>query len=105
MIRRPPRSTLFPYTTLFRSIEGFDVSPDGRWLAFDSNRGGTQQIYRVRLTGGEPEQLTRGSADAFYPAWSPDGREIAVHTFPAGHRQLFVLSAEGGPPAQVTTAA
>src|SRR3989442_5447355 len=26
MIRRPPRSTLFPYTTLFRS-------PDGRWLA------------------------------------------------------------------------
>src|SRR2546430_13336142 len=25
MIRRPPRSTLFPYTTLFRSIEGYDV--------------------------------------------------------------------------------
>src|SRR5690348_18222072 len=28
MIRRPPRSTLFPYTTLFRS----DRAPDGRWL-------------------------------------------------------------------------
>src|SRR5256885_6211324 len=28
MIRRPPRSTLFPYTTLFRSVEGADV--DGR---------------------------------------------------------------------------
>src|SRR5258707_4190669 len=26
MIRRPPRSTLFPYTTLFRSI-GYDASP------------------------------------------------------------------------------
>src|SRR2546430_7821274 len=25
MIRRPPRSTLFPYTTLFRSIAAFDV--------------------------------------------------------------------------------
>src|SRR2546425_10983975 len=25
MIRRPPRSTLFPYTTLFRSIDGFTV--------------------------------------------------------------------------------
>src|SRR5690349_22912878 len=24
MIRRPPRSTLFPYTTLFRSFEGFE---------------------------------------------------------------------------------
>src|SRR5258707_12001317 len=26
MIRRPPRSTLFPYTTLFRSLDGFSVS-------------------------------------------------------------------------------
>src|SRR3989441_4721561 len=29
MIRRPPRSTLFPYTTLFRSVEGLRVVPAG----------------------------------------------------------------------------
>src|SRR3712207_7216413 len=29
MIRRPPRSTLFPYTTLFRSVD--DLSSDPRW--------------------------------------------------------------------------
>src|SRR5258707_10062344 len=29
MIRRPPRSTLFPYTTLFRSFEPFDVHRHG----------------------------------------------------------------------------
>src|SRR5256885_3461166 len=29
MIRRPPRSTLFPYTTLFRSLPGLCLSPDG----------------------------------------------------------------------------
>src|SRR5258706_5876057 len=28
MIRRPPRSTLFPYTTLFRSIQGVRIAPD-----------------------------------------------------------------------------
>src|SRR2546425_7432775 len=28
MIRRPPRSTLFPYTTLFRSLVGDDRRPD-----------------------------------------------------------------------------
>src|SRR3712207_9211234 len=28
MIRRPPRSTLFPYTTLFRSMGVFDYVPD-----------------------------------------------------------------------------
>src|SRR5688572_32772967 len=27
MIRRPPRSTLFPYTTLFRSVHGADLHP------------------------------------------------------------------------------
>src|SRR3712207_7611672 len=29
MIRRPPRSTLFPYTTLFRSEQQHDVAPGG----------------------------------------------------------------------------
>src|SRR2546430_10403200 len=29
MIRRPPRSTLFPYTTLFRSRADFNVGPEG----------------------------------------------------------------------------
>src|SRR5690242_21604863 len=40
MIRRPPRSTLFPYTTLFRSFE-----PDGRPLARDPGWGTT--VWRV----------------------------------------------------------
>src|SRR2546422_4570731 len=30
MIRRPPRSTLFPYTTLFRSFRGFERADVGR---------------------------------------------------------------------------
>src|SRR2546430_4956869 len=30
MIRRPPRSTLFPYTTLFRSRDGVQAAPGGR---------------------------------------------------------------------------
>src|SRR3712207_7310831 len=38
MIRRPPRSTLFPYTTLFRSSQGFDV-----WLAEDLEEGEPQR--------------------------------------------------------------
>src|SRR3712207_7734812 len=35
MIRRPPRSTLFPYTTLFRSRRGRAAVPDARLLADD----------------------------------------------------------------------
>src|SRR2546428_8954916 len=33
MIRRPPRSTLFPYTTLFRSIRG-EIAAAGGWITF-----------------------------------------------------------------------
>jgi Tol biopolymer transport system component len=92
-----------PVTTGTQVIEWFDVSPDGRWLAFDSDRGGTQQIYRVPLAGGEVEQLTSGSEPAFLPSISPDGREIAYHAFRRGARQIFVLHAEGGTPTQITT--
>src|SRR3712207_6968924 len=42
MIRRPPRSTLFPYTTLFRSLV-FDEVVTGFRLAY----GGAQQKYGV----------------------------------------------------------
>src|SRR2546422_7863016 len=34
MIRRPPRPTLFPYTTLFRSPEGANLQPK-QWLFAD----------------------------------------------------------------------
>src|SRR3712207_6965088 len=40
MIRRPPRSTLFPYTTLFRSW--FSPSPDGRLLAYGISQAGSE---------------------------------------------------------------
>ena len=92
-----------PVTTGTQLIESFDLSPDRRWLAFDSDRGGTPQLYRMPLTGnGEVEQLTSGAEPAFAPAISPDGREIAYHAFRHGTRQVFVIPAEGGPPIQVT---
>src|SRR2546427_38109 len=91
-----------PVTTGNQTIEGFDVSPDGRWLAFDSNRNGVQQVFRVSLAGGDPAQLTNDSTDVFFPAYSPDGREIAFHGFRAGRRQVFVIGAAGGPATPLT---
>src|SRR2546422_8152786 len=46
MIRRPPRSTLFPYTTLFRS-KPFAITDLGARVNFDHARG----LLRYRLTG------------------------------------------------------
>ena len=91
-----------PVTTGSQEIESFDVSADGRWLLFDSDRSGIQQVYRMPLQGGEVEQLTSAPEPAMSPAVSPDGREIVYHSFRDGMRQLFVLGLEGGTPSQVT---
>src|SRR5260370_5503017 len=40
MIRRPPRSTLFPYTTLFRSVAGNPLEREGRIVSGKNGRGG-----------------------------------------------------------------
>src|SRR5258708_25217636 len=45
MIRRPPRSTLFPYTTLFRSLISSNVLPSKKWsrIIFASMGGNSQR--------------------------------------------------------------
>jgi Tol biopolymer transport system component len=95
-----------PVTTGKQIIEGVSVSPDGRWIAFDSDRSGNQDIYKMPLAGGEPEQLTTDPQDDFSPAWSPDGKEIAFHSFRNGNRDIFIVPATGGPaePVVVTPA-
>jgi tricorn protease len=71
-------------------------SPDGRRIAFLSDRTGEEELYLVDQAGGEPEQLTKnGAGMRFGPAWSPDGRRIAfsdqtgkVWVFDLGDRKL-----------------
>src|SRR2546430_6036702 len=66
MIRRPPRSTLFPYTTLFRSldlaqdVEDAIVHRDrGRPVAQLGERVGDVGHHRVHLLAGEDRKSTR----------------------------------------------
>ena len=84
-----------------QTIEILDISPDEKWLAYDSNLSGNQDIYKIPVDGGEPQQLTRNNADDFAPSWSPDGKEIAFHSLANGNRDIFLTDAEG---TQQTTA-
>src|SRR5271155_5496157 len=52
-------------------------SPDGKQLAFLSNRDDQQQIYAMRADGGEAAALTKGKRSVHSFAWSPDGKQIA----------------------------
>src|SRR3712207_8461732 len=69
MIRRPPRSTLFPYTTLFRS--DLEVGPDGRWavgrdprpyVTFEKQRP-RADVYRVNPTTGERTLILKARSE------------------------------------------
>jgi dipeptidyl aminopeptidase/acylaminoacyl peptidase len=52
-------------------------SPDGKQILFESNRGGSYQIYVQDANGTEAKQLTSISTEANQAVWSPDGKTIA----------------------------
>jgi dipeptidyl aminopeptidase/acylaminoacyl peptidase len=52
-------------------------SPDGKQLAFLSNRDDEQQVYLMRADGGEASAITKGKRSVQSFAWSPDGKQIS----------------------------
>jgi Tol biopolymer transport system component len=85
-----------------QSVEIFRVSRDGRTLYYGSDLSGTPQLYRVPVSGGDPERLTDDGQHDFAPAPSPDGRSLAFHSPRAGSRDIYLLTLDGTPPVQVT---
>jgi len=89
-------------TTGNQTVESMALSPDARWLYYDSDRSGNADIYRMPPGGGEPQQLTTNPADDFSPNVSRDGRWVAFHSLRFGTRDIFVMPAEGGEEQRVT---
>jgi TolB protein len=69
-------------------------SPNGEWVAFQSNAGGAFQIYAIRPDGSDLHQVTDTGVNQF-PAWSPDGTHLAVRR----DVDVYVVDAVGGPDA------
>ena len=51
-------------------------SPDGKWIAFLSDRGEKQQLFLISPLGGEAVQLTKHGTSVDNFRWSPDGKSI-----------------------------
>jgi Tol biopolymer transport system component len=92
-----------PVTSENQIVENVALSHDGKWLVYDSNRGGNYDIYKVRAEGGEPIQLTSDPANDFGPSWSPDDRELVFHSTRSGTRDLYLMSDEGGGERAITS--
>ena len=58
-------------------------SPEGRNIAFASDRAGDWNIYYMPAQGGRPIQLTSDRDHELHPTWAPDGRTVAYCKFNA----------------------
>jgi tricorn protease len=75
-------------------------SPDGRSIAFSSDREGNMDVYLIPTAGGSVKRLTINSADDTVVDWTPDGKNVLF----ASQRgedfmgKLYVVSIDGGMP-------
>jgi DNA-binding winged helix-turn-helix (wHTH) protein/sugar lactone lactonase YvrE len=75
--------------------EGPQPSPDGKKLAFMSDRSGGLEIWTSDLDGSDLVKVTN-MGNCGSPRWSPDSRWIAFDSIQKGHPSIYVVSAEGG---------
>jgi len=75
---------------------GWSWSPDGRRLAFASNRGGGWEIYSLAADGTGLTRLTSSPSQDGWPVWLPDGATIVFASTRSDRAQLYRVGAGGG---------
>jgi TolB protein len=77
-------------------------SPDGKQIAYTSNKAGNYDIWILSLRDGKERRLTRHPGYDGEPTWSPKGDEIAFVSTRSGNKELWVVSVAGGQLRQLT---
>ena len=74
------------------------ISPDGRSIAFISNRSGHWSLWTGNADGTGLRELATQRLLPFHPAWSPDSREIAFDSVASGKGEIWLIRPSGEPP-------
>ena len=77
-------------------------SPDGKRIAFQSDRDGNLDIWVINVDGSGLTNLTKSPREDEHPAWSPDGTKIAFTSRREGNRDIWVMNANGSNPENLT---
>ena len=74
------------------------ISSDGEFVAYISDRLGTDQLWLQQAGGGDPIQLTHADGNVSFPAFFPDGKRIlfVADSPDRVHSKIEVISMLGG---------
>ena len=94
-------------TTRLTSANAIDTSPtfspDGKQIAFESDRGGTQQIYVMNSDGSNQRRISFGEGSHSTPVWSPRGDLIAFTKRSQDKFSIGVVKPDGSGERVLTT--
>ena len=79
------------------------VSPNGKRIAFESDRSGSQEVWVANLDGSDAVQLSDFHALTGSPRWSPDGRRIAFDSRASGDPALYLVDPSAALPRRIST--
>lgn len=79
-------------------------SPDGRRIAFQTDRDGNMDVYVMDRDGSNVRNLTKDPGWDWFPVWSPDGKRIAFEARRAesDHFDLWIMASDGSQAVQMT---
>lgn len=80
-------------------------SPDGKWIAFASNRSGNWDIYLKSVDGGRARPITTDSTHDLHPSFSPDGHRLVYSSYGSrsGTWELVVIDLDNPNKRQIIT--